>query len=114
RKAKVMWRLWGSTHLIPPAAGARRACHRATPVRTGSSTGTATKVRTARAPETWGLGAAVTGPRWPTETPPPLGSTGRLGAAYDFRRTRGVSFAPAPARSEEHTSELQSRENLVC
>src|SRR5690606_40008255 len=28
--------------------------------------------------------------------------------------TVGEPVAPAPARSEEHTSELQSRENLVC
>src|SRR5690606_40796194 len=28
--------------------------------------------------------------------------------------TRRRSFAPSPWRSEEHTSELQSRENLVC
>src|SRR5690606_40376561 len=26
----------------------------------------------------------------------------------------GVADRPGPARSEEHTSELQSRENLVC
>src|SRR5690606_40011873 len=39
----------------------------------------------------------------------------------DFRSHRNrfppeprVSAPPAPLRSEEHTSELQSRENLVC
>src|SRR5207302_11308772 len=33
----------------------------------------------------------------------------------DFFAVRGaVRFAIASARSEEHTSELQSRENLVC
>src|SRR5690606_39898495 len=30
------------------------------------------------------------------------------------RRPRPASSTPAPPRSEEHTSELQSRENLVC
>src|SRR5690606_41120833 len=31
-----------------------------------------------------------------------------------FSRTRELSVAQAFFRSEEHTSELQSRENLVC
>src|SRR5690606_39733946 len=35
------------------------------------------------------------------------GSTPQRGAV-------GVGLRPAPTRSEEHTSELQSRENLVC
>src|SRR5690606_40374067 len=30
------------------------------------------------------------------------------------RRRKGGSGCPRPGRSEEHTSELQSRENLVC
>src|SRR5207302_8423555 len=39
-------------------------------------------------------------------------------ATYHFELTapggRRTGTRPAPARSEEHTSELQSRENLVC
>src|SRR5690606_2107185 len=34
-------------------------------------------------------------------------------AVEDFRKLIGATN-PADARSEEHTSELQSRENLVC
>src|SRR5690606_41824465 len=34
-------------------------------------------------------------------------------AAGEWREI-GVMFAAPPLRSEEHTSELQSRENLVC
>src|SRR5690606_39803050 len=37
---------------------------------------------------------------------------GLAGALED--RTRVVYVSPLKARSEEHTSELQSRENLVC
>src|SRR5690606_39636074 len=36
-----------------------------------------------------------------------LGAEGRCLAAVDLQQ-------PGPHRSEEHTSELQSRENLVC
>src|SRR5690606_41594974 len=47
----------------------------------------------------------------------------RADSAFLSRRTRGPtdpsrmpqsSFLPTALRSEEHTSELQSRENLVC
>src|SRR5436309_11267918 len=34
--------------------------------------------------------------------------------AWPARQSQGVSGSGARARSEEHTSELQSRENLVC
>src|SRR5690606_40279497 len=34
--------------------------------------------------------------------------------SFSRRRTRGLVARPRVARSEEHTSELQSRENLVC
>src|SRR2546430_12965840 len=35
-------------------------------------------------------------------------------AAYDQYGHAGVEAASTPARSEEHTSELQSQSNLVC
>src|SRR5690606_42117791 len=41
--------------------------------------------------------------------PPPRAGRARRGARS--RRTAGTALRP---RSEEHTSELQSRENLVC
>src|SRR5690606_40625067 len=48
--------------------------------------------------------------RWPvrsrSQTPAPL-------RPANDRRRRAPSRAPAPARSEEHTSELKSREKLV-
>src|SRR5690606_41761977 len=46
-------------------------------------------------------------PPWPTSTPscPTSGSR---------RPRRSARSTPARRRSEEHTSELQSRENLVC
>src|SRR5690606_41971857 len=59
----------------------------------------------------------------PAPPPPPLrettrrawpaapGSTPRLGASP---RSTGATSRPPCGRSEEHTSELQSRENLVC
>src|SRR5690606_41739877 len=34
--------------------------------------------------------------------------------AWSSRRRMAVSVSPWACRSEEHTSELQSRENLVC
>src|SRR5690606_41251133 len=33
---------------------------------------------------------------------------------YDPRNHGGYGYGSGPYRSEEHTSELQSRENLVC
>src|SRR2546430_12458632 len=38
----------------------------------------------------------------------------RLGAGATARRNRRARRRPASARSEEHTSELQSQSNLVC
>src|SRR5690606_39653382 len=43
----------------------------------------------------------------------------RLARPYPFHAIRATLFLPMvhpnfPTRSEEHTSELQSRENLVC
>src|SRR5690606_39394327 len=60
----------------------------------------------------------------PARAPPPAGSPppaarppaeGRVPVRPEFRRRpRTWPLQPTPARSEEHTSELQSRENLVC
>src|SRR5206468_8306307 len=60
-------------------------------------------------------------PRWPAA--PPSGS--RLGACHNYRACvagwlrsgilpRGNACAIVMTRSEEHTSELQSRSDLVC
>src|SRR5690606_40851097 len=46
-------------------------------------------------------------PRHPSGVSEPSGARKGLG----FTRSRDATYA---ARSEEHTSELQSRENLVC
>src|SRR5690606_40295444 len=46
----------------------------------------------------------------PTSTTPPGGSTTTLNPVADAR----VAAEAPTTRSEEHTSELQSRENLVC
>src|SRR5690606_39966189 len=46
-----------------------------------------------------------------------VGGIAPLGAAYAFVNDRAISNLEAASgkrRSEEHTSELQSRENLVC
>src|SRR5690606_41510276 len=56
---------------------------------------------------------------FPTRRSSDLGLRGRLPARAPpparRRRTRGGrSTKPRASRSEEHTSELQSRENLVC
>src|SRR5690606_41591418 len=53
-----------------------------------------------------GLGLAKSGPGQPR-----AGAGTGTGAARDPGRDRGRGTDP---RSEEHTSELQSRENLVC
>src|SRR5690606_41710489 len=37
----------------------------------------------------------------------------RAGASYSMTRS-SLATSPSRSRSEEHTSELQSRENLVC
>src|SRR5207302_9817763 len=53
-------------------------------------------------------------------SPNPVDSTSaghrRTGSLVALARSARIASAPAqePARSEEHTSELQSRENLVC
>src|SRR5690606_41498797 len=48
----------------------------------------------------------------------PDGAGSRVGASALPRLIRGADsslrMSPLPQRSEEHTSELQSRENLVC
>src|SRR5690606_41641164 len=50
--------------------------------------------------------------RSPTATPIPRASSA---SSTSTTATSATSWASAPpARSEEHTSELQSRENLVC
>src|SRR2546429_5160385 len=41
-------------------------------------------------------------------------ATAQLVAHYTVSPTAGANVAPASARSEEHTSELQSRLHLVC
>src|SRR2546422_7545153 len=46
-------------------------------------------------------------------SPPGLGR-GLLGSRPPLRRTAPTWRAGSPARSEEHTSELQSRLHLVC
>src|SRR5690606_41919154 len=46
--------------------------------------------------------------------PSPTCSTSRYGSSASPRTTWSVAAQPAHVRSEEHTSELQSRENLVC
>src|SRR5690606_41380534 len=42
------------------------------------------------------------------------GNNAVAGAEADDAAARRTADAGQPARSEEHTSELQSRENLVC
>src|SRR5690606_39967227 len=45
----------------------------------------------------------------------PAGTADRLGLQVgDVLDLGGRERTPAPSRSEEHTSELQSRENIVC
>src|SRR5690606_41751714 len=44
----------------------------------------------------------------------PLIHAGELGRAAEVLGDRIVAILGASGRSEEHTSELQSRENLVC
>src|SRR5690606_40119237 len=72
-----------------PTAATRRSC--------------ATRTAVGPAP----ANRARTGRRRATEARARVSPPARYGPAP--RRA-----APAPARSEEHTSELQSRENLVC
>src|SRR5690606_41719589 len=43
-----------------------------------------------------------------------LGADGAYFRVHHFARQLGSPFPLLAARSEEHTSELQSRENLVC
>src|SRR5690606_42034515 len=61
-------------------------------------------------------------PLAPTSNPPltslpnpsPSGTWPPAGCSFAIRRTTRASAAWSTKRSEEHTSELQSRENLVC
>src|SRR3712207_8025012 len=48
---------------------------------------------------------------WPAAMPRPTRVRGRREPAAGFR---SCSFMTLPSRSEEHTSELQSRQYLVC
>src|SRR5690606_40406027 len=53
--------------------------------------------------------------RPPRPPRPPAGERGGPGGRRRCRRPAARRRpGPAPTRSEEHTSELQSRENLVC
>src|SRR5690606_39786223 len=52
------------------------------------------------------------GTGWCRPTPPPEGRSPASSARPPQRG--GTASSPRAARSEEHTSELQSRENLVC
>src|SRR2546427_2869934 len=45
---------------------------------------------------------------------PPISRTGRLGLTGSLGTGRFLALGPVEARSEEHTSELQSQSNLVC
>src|SRR5690606_41280154 len=67
------------------------------------------------------LSATCSGRRDPSSTSSATGSSacGRSATKWRRRRRRWtrrspLSTAPSRQRSEEHTSELQSRENLVC
>src|SRR5437870_10742378 len=54
-------------------------------------------------------------PIWPRATKiPSLRSSSRCHASSPRGTTWGCSSGPKPPRSEEHTSELQSRGHLVC
>src|SRR5690606_39412975 len=55
-------------------------------------------------------GRGVCAPFWPTVPP----AAGARPAVAGLPRARTAGIRPVPPRSEEHTSELQSRENLVC
>src|SRR5690606_42009100 len=44
----------------------------------------------------------------------PCSKPGRTASAHHARSRKSASPPGTPGRSEEHTSELQSRENLVC
>src|SRR5690606_39326165 len=55
----------------------------------------------------------------PTDGVPPDGNTGyhpvwSRGQTVLFARSAKLPFPDGNGRSEEHTSELQSRENIVC
>src|SRR5690606_39463000 len=54
------------------------------------------------------VGRPADRPQWPRPLQPPLLQPGRL------PRREACSSSSYQLRSEEHTSELQSRENLVC
>src|SRR5690606_41035038 len=62
------------------------------------------------------IGVRVTAPKSRISSFAPS-RIGRMSVVWDSHRVApsGSSHsAPGPGRSEEHTSELQSRENLVC
>src|SRR5690606_41672310 len=67
--------------------------------------------------------ASLVFPLWPPAPPPDpgvgggnvlLGNNGESVTASGSKTTSGTARVPGKSRSEEHTSELQSRENLVC
>src|SRR5207302_3824310 len=62
----------------------------------------------------WGCAATLPAPKGPglPAARAPFSSGGCVSCG--FSRRRRFPWGPAQARSEEHTSELQSRENLVC
>src|SRR5690606_42112386 len=55
-----------------------------------------------------------TAPRWTPVSPPPAWSTMRPSCSRRPAWRRPGGRRTTTTRSEEHTSELQSRENLVC
>src|SRR5690606_41547477 len=66
-----------------------------------------------RAPQRWARAKCASVGRWRARKRPPLSPLPPPKKTKAPVSTR-VSNKIAPERSEEHTSELQSRENLVC
>src|SRR5690606_41562463 len=61
-----------------------------------------------------GPGRGSAWPIWPRRPPPVSGSTRPCSTARSRRSPCSTGPPATSPRSEEHTSELQSRENLVC
>src|SRR5690606_41472868 len=68
--------------------------------------------------ERWGAAGARSAPVAPPEPPAPRSdpdtADGDATAPNQLRVERDTAEKASDTRSEEHTSELQSRENLVC